>query len=83
MHIPTGITDSFFESMVPLVLATNQVSFLNDELPLEGKDHNLAIHIIVKCEDIIIARVLGNNGLALNVCSMATLKCLKMDMSLI
>ena len=46
--------------MVSLVLATNQVSFSNDELPLKGKDHNLAIHIIVKCEDIIVARVLGN-----------------------
>ena len=83
MHIPTGIKNSSFESMVSLVLATNQVSFSNDELPLEGKDHNLAIHIIIKCEDIIVARVLGNNGPALNVCSIATLKCLKMDMSLI
>ena len=37
----------------------------------------------IKCEDMIVARVLIDNGSALNVCPMATLKCLKVDMSLI
>ena len=69
--------------MVSLVLATNQVSFSDDELPLEGKDHTLAMHIVAKCKDIIVARVLINNRSTLNVCSMATLECLKVDMSLI
>ena len=35
-HVPTGITDSSFEGMVSLVLATNQVSFLDDEWSPEG-----------------------------------------------
>ena len=48
-HIPTGITDSSFRGMVSLVLATNHVSFLDNELPPEGRDHTLAMHIIVKC----------------------------------
>ena len=82
-HVPTGITDSSFEGMVSLVLATNQVSFSDDELPLKGRDYTLAMHIVVKCEDMIVARVFINNGSALNVCSMATLKRLKVDMSLI
>ena len=69
--------------MVSLVLATNQVSFSYDELPPESRDHTLAMHIVVKCEDMIVARVLIDNGSALNVCPMATLKCLKVDMSLI
>ena len=81
--VPTSIIDSSFEGMVSLVLASNQVSFSNDELPLEGRDHTLAMHVVVKCEDMIVARVLIDNGLALNVCPMATLKCLKVDMSLI
>jgi len=83
MHVPTGITNSSFEGMVSLVLATNQISFSDDELPPEGNDHTLAMHIVVKCEDIIIARVLIDNGLALNVCSMAILECLKVDILLI
>ena len=41
------------------------------------------MHIIVKCEDMIFTRVLINNGSALNVCPMATLEHLKVDMSLI
>ena len=41
------------------------------------------MHIVVKCEDIIVARVLIDNGPALNVCSMATLECLKVDILLI
>ena len=82
-HVTIGITDSFFEGMLSLMLATNQVFFSDDELPPKGKDHILAMHIIVKCEDMIVARVLINNESALNVCPMATLKPLKVDMSLI
>ena len=41
------------------------------------------MHIIVKCEDMIIAIVLIDNRLTLNVCSMSTLECLNMDTSLI
>ena len=63
-HVPTGITNSSFKAMVSLVLATNQVSFSDDDLPLEGKDHTLAMHIVVKCEDMIVARVLIDNGSA-------------------
>ena len=69
--------------MVSLVLATNQVSFTDDESPLEVRDHTLARHIIVKCEDMIVARVLIDNGSALNICLMETLELMKVDMSLI
>lgn len=78
-----GIIDSSFGGMVSLMLATNQVSFFDDELPPEGKDHTLAIHIVVKCEDKIVTKVLINKGSALNVCPMATLEPMKVDMSLI
>ena len=81
MHVLTRIIDSFFEGMVSLVLATNQVSFSDDEFPLEGKDHTLAMHIVVKCVDMIVARVLIDNGSALNAYPMAILEHLKMDVS--
>ena len=41
------------------------------------------MYIIVKCEDMIVTRVLIDNGSALNVYPMATLERLKVDMSLI
>ncbi|KAK9993580.1 hypothetical protein SO802_023283, partial [Lithocarpus litseifolius] len=82
-HVPTGITDSSFKGMVSLVLATNQLSILDDELPLEGRDHILPMYIVAKCEDMIVARVLIDNGLALKVCLMATLEHLNVDTSFI
>ena len=66
-HVPTSIIDTSFQGMVSLVLATNQVSFSNDEFPPEGKGHTLAMHIVVKCEDMIVTRVLINKGSVLNV----------------
>ena len=63
--------------MVSLVLATNQVSFSDDELPPIRREHTFALHIVVKCEDMIVARVLTDNGSALNVYLMATPECLK------
>ena len=56
---------------------------MDDELPPEGRDHTLPMHIIVKYKDMINARVLIGNGLALNVCLMSTLKRLNVDTSLI
>ena len=41
------------------------------------------MQIMVKCEDMIISRVLIDNGLALNVCSMSTIERLNVDRSLI
>ena len=69
--------------MVSIVLVTNQISFTDDELPSKGRDHTLPMHIIVKCEDMIIAKVLIDNGLALNVCPMSILERLNVDTSLI
>ena len=41
------------------------------------------MHIMVKCEDMIVSRVLIDNGLALNMCPMSTIELLNVDTSLI
>ena len=41
------------------------------------------MHIMVKCEDMIIYRVLIDNGSALNVCLISTIECLNVDTYLI
>ena len=41
------------------------------------------MHIIVKCEDITVAKIQIDNGSALNVCPMSTLGRLNVDTSLI
>ena len=41
------------------------------------------MHIMVKCEDMIVFRVLIDNGLALNVCPMSIIERLNVDTILI
>ena len=36
--VSTNVTKSSFEGMVSMVLATNQFSFTDDELPPEGRE---------------------------------------------
>ena len=82
-RVPTSATESAFEGKVSTMLATNQIYFTDDELPLEGRDHTLPMHIIVKCEDMFVIRVLIDKGSTLNVCPMSTLERLNVDTSLI
>ena len=69
--------------MVLTVLATNQISFIDDELPPKGREHTLPMHIMVKCEDMIVSRVLIDNGSTMNVFLMSTIERLNVDTSLI
>ena len=41
------------------------------------------MHIMVKCEDMIVSKVLIDNGLALNVCLMSTIEHLNVDTSFV
>ena len=65
------------------MLATNWIYFTDDELPLEGREHTLPMHIMVKCKDMIVSRVLIDNGSALNIFPMSTIERLNVDTSLI
>ena len=66
-----------------MVLVTNQISFTDDELAPESRKHTLPMHIMVKCEDMIVSRVLIDNGLTLNVCPMSTIEHLNVDTSFV
>ncbi|KAK9997865.1 hypothetical protein SO802_017468 [Lithocarpus litseifolius] len=47
-----GVTESSFEGMVLMVLATNQISFTDDELPPKGREHTLPMHIMRKEKEV-------------------------------
>ncbi|XP_058003769.1 uncharacterized protein LOC131180160 [Hevea brasiliensis] len=55
----------------------------NDEIDPIGLTHTKALHVIVKCRGCIIAKVLIDNGSALNVLPSATLAKLLVEPSLI
>ncbi|XP_059277572.1 uncharacterized protein LOC132031625 [Lycium ferocissimum] len=79
VQVPAGTTSETLAEIVGYVVRAHRLSFSDDELPREGKSHNKALHITVKCRDKIIPQVLIDGGAGLNVCPVTTLKQLGYD----
>ncbi|PKI44052.1 hypothetical protein CRG98_035554 [Punica granatum] len=60
---------------------SNTISFSDNELPFQGWSHSRALHIVYKCNNYIIGRVMIDNGSALNVCPVTTLKQMNVDLN--
>ncbi|RDX72873.1 hypothetical protein CR513_47584, partial [Mucuna pruriens] len=61
------------EGIINNITIGRHLSFSEEEVPTEGKTHNQPLHIVVKCGNYMIARVLLDNGSSLNVMSKTTL----------
>ena len=72
-HVVEDISMEGFEGIVNNITADNYLTFTNEEIPVEGRGHNRALHVSVKCLDHIVAKVLIDNGSSLNVMPKATL----------
>ncbi|XP_070037170.1 uncharacterized protein [Nicotiana tomentosiformis] len=59
------------------IFEANRITFSDDELPMEGTEHNRALYLTVKCEDSVVSRVLVDNGSSANICPLSTLQKLK------
>ncbi|PKI48635.1 hypothetical protein CRG98_030963 [Punica granatum] len=79
-QVPKETTPDRIEKTVNSIFS-NQISFAEDELPSEGQGHLRALHIICKCNNHVVDRVMINNGSTLNVCPVSTLKQMNVDMS--
>lgn len=49
------------ENLVGSVLLTTQIAFSEEELNPDGTRHVKALHIIMRCQEINVAKVLINN----------------------
>jgi len=78
-HVVHDLSVKKFEAIVGTITTNNYLTFTNDEILVEGAGHNKALHISVKCMDHILARVLIDNGSALNVMPKLTLAKLLFD----
>ncbi|KAI5436985.1 hypothetical protein KIW84_023200 [Lathyrus oleraceus] len=67
------VTIEQFDIIVANITACNNLSFCDDDLPEEGKDHNLALHISTNCKDDALSNVLVDIGSSLNVFPKSTL----------
>ena len=63
--------------MVGNITSCNNLRFCDDELPDEGRNHNLDFHISMNCKNDSLSNVLIDNGSALNVIPKSTLMKLK------
>uniref|UniRef100_A0A1S4DP12 Uncharacterized protein n=1 Tax=Nicotiana tabacum TaxID=4097 RepID=A0A1S4DP12_TOBAC len=62
-HIPIEkpITVSHLEKIANKIFEANRITFSDDELPIEGTEHNRALYLTVKCEDSTVSRIHMNN----------------------
>ncbi|XP_070030531.1 uncharacterized protein [Nicotiana sylvestris] len=70
-NLDYSIANKFFE--------VNRVTFSDEELPVEGTEHNTALYLMVKCEDSVVTLVLVDNGSSANICPLSTLSKLKVE----
>ncbi|KAI5418329.1 hypothetical protein KIW84_042828 [Lathyrus oleraceus] len=72
-YVDHDVTIEQFDSIVANITACNNLSFCDVDLPEEGRDHNLALHISMSCKDDAISNVLVDTGSSLNVLPNSTL----------
>ncbi|KAL5165761.1 hypothetical protein HKD37_18G050836 [Glycine soja] len=80
-HVAQDISVEGFGGLVNNITANNYLAFAEEEIPAEGRGHNKALHVSVKCMDNIVAKVLIDNGSSLNVMPKSTLEKLPFNAS--
>ncbi|PKI57417.1 hypothetical protein CRG98_022191 [Punica granatum] len=79
-QVPRGTSPDRMEETINSIFS-NTISFSDDELPSEGCAHSWALHIVCKCNNHIVGRVMIDNGSALNICPVTTLKQMNIDLN--
>ena len=72
-HVAHDISVEKFWGISNSITASNYLTFADEEMPVEGRGHNKALHMSIKCMDHIVAKVLIDNGSSLNVMPTTTL----------
>jgi len=80
-HVAQDISVEGFGGIVNNITANNYLTFADEEILVESRGHNKALHVSVKCMDHIVAKVLIDNGSSLNVMPKTTLGRLLFDAS--
>ena len=67
------VTVDQFDHIVANITSCNNLSFCDEELPEEGRNHNLALHISMNCKKDALSNVLVDTCSSLNVLPKSTL----------
>lgn len=82
-RVTKGIIIDLFNGVVANITTSSSLGFSREELPEEWHNHNKALHISVKCWDIILSILLVDTSSALNVMPKVTLIKLNVDRTFI
>ncbi|KAI5427680.1 hypothetical protein KIW84_032914 [Lathyrus oleraceus] len=72
-YVDHDVTIEQFDSIIANITACNTLSFCDADLPEEGRDHNMALHISMNCKNDAMSNVLVDTGSSLNVLPKTTL----------
>ncbi|XP_077226478.1 uncharacterized protein LOC143859713 [Tasmannia lanceolata] len=71
-QVSVDTTPDELVSLVAMTRVSKTLSFTDDDLPSEGRDHTKSLKITVVCNKKRVPEVLIDNGSALNVCPLST-----------
>ena len=77
--MPLGTSSDNVATMIHHVIRRHLISFCDDELPVERRSHNKALHITVICREKVANCVLVDDGPGLNICLLSILRQLRFD----
>lgn len=72
-YVDNDVTIDQFDGIVANITVCNNLSFSDEELPEQGRDHNLALHISINCQEDALSNMLVDIGSSLNVLPKSTL----------
>ncbi|KAI5395911.1 hypothetical protein KIW84_062195 [Lathyrus oleraceus] len=72
-YVEHDVTVDQFDHIVANITSCNNLSFCDEELPEEGRNHNLALHISINYKEDVMSNVLVDTGSSLNVLPKSTL----------
>ncbi|KAI5430942.1 hypothetical protein KIW84_035185 [Lathyrus oleraceus] len=71
-YLEQDVTVDQFDHIVANITSCNNLSFYDEELPEEGRKHNLALYISMNCKEDALSNVLVDTGSSLNVLPKST-----------
>ncbi|XP_050919124.1 uncharacterized protein LOC127136630 [Lathyrus oleraceus] len=72
-YMDHNVTIDQFDGIVANITACNKLSFSDEELPDQGRNHNLAMHISMNYQEDVMSNLLVDTGSSLNVLPKSTL----------
>jgi len=69
------------DNIISNITTNSYLTFVEEEIPVEGQGHNRALHVSIKCMDHIMTKVLIDNRSSLNVMPKSTLNKLPFNVS--